>query len=183
MENAKPSTAQQPVWDFAKFGFVMGSFFFYAVVDAIIAIVWQVAWAIIIAVCQVIAFLVIECLLYHLYIRGIRKYILFTNLVVGAMGVGALVNMLEAGLMLGEHATNSNSASVTEATFLILAAAINVVGVCVHFIVQSKAGRSVEYKPIDMEQFDSQDDELPAIVNPPEATDPPPEEEKIVETA
>jgi hypothetical protein len=173
-------TAQQPVWDFAKFGTVMIAFFFYAVVDAIIAILWQEKLPIVFGVIQILAFLALECLLYHLYMRGIRRYIVVTNIVVGLMAVGALVNLVEAGLLVGRHSSGSRTVNLAEPVFFVLAALANLVAVTIHFIIQNKAGRSTEYKPIDMEQLDSQDDEAPAIVNPPDLSElpveaPPPE--------
>jgi hypothetical protein len=179
MEQSKASTsAQQPVWDFAKFAAVMIAFFFYAVVDAIITIIWQAAVPIVIAVIQVIAFLAIECLLYFLYLRGIRRYIITTNVVIGLMGVGGLVNLVQAGVSIGQHAAGSSSVNLAEPAFFILAALANLAAVTIHFIIQNTAGRSTEYKPIDMEQLESQDDEAPAIVNPPE-----PEPEPEAQTA
>jgi uncharacterized membrane protein len=156
--------AQQPVWNFAKFGVVMFAFGSYAIVDLIIAFVWFEIWAIAVASVQFVLLITIEVLLCVLYLKGTRKFIVATNLIVALMGIGALVNLVQAGVMLGQN-TLGLSVNMAEAIALIVGAFAGMVAVLIHFIVQNTAGRSIEYKTIDMDQLDGEDGQ-PAILNP-----------------
>jgi hypothetical protein len=157
-------SAQQPVWDFAKFAFVMVSFFFYAVVDAVIAFIWRTSWAMAVAVVQILIFIVIECFLFQLYLKGNRSFIMFTNILIGVLGCGSLANLFQAGMMLGENGVHTLTAEVAEAIFFILAGITNLSAVVIHFVVQEKAGRSLEYKSIELSDVSNVNDEPPAVL-------------------
>jgi hypothetical protein len=160
------TTAQKPVWDFGKFAFVMVAFFFYAVVDAVIAFLWQVQWAIVIAIIQILIFLAIEVFLYHLYLKGNRSFIVSTNILIGLMGLGCLGNLLEAGVLIGQSGLGLVTSKIAEAIFLILAGLVGIIAILIHFVVQEKSGRSKQYKTIDLEQIPEEEDEPPALVPP-----------------